>query len=592
MRLRNVSLKVKLLFVALIALVGSVALLATSLATIDEIKVRGPLYQQIVSFKDLLADILPPPEYIIEDYLACFEALQATGKARTDILAKMGKLQADFADRYAVWDKELTQPGLRQSMLREAADAAREFFRIQNETFIPLLREDREDEARKTLAGPLSASYARHRAAIDTTVDLANQEVDKVEAGASKILGRDITVLYLAALAINILVLGATIVVMLSILRPMSRLMAYAREVSAGHYDASSPLDQTDEVGDLCQVLVGTAGKVKDNIAQAEASSRQAQEEARKAHTAETEAAEALQQAKRARSEGMLHASSKLEQVVEALSSATEELSTQVEQSTRGTQTQAQRVSDAATGMEEMNATVLEVAKSASHAAETSSQAQSKAQEGAGVVRDVIKGIGDVQRAALKLKEQMGVLGQQAEGIGRIMGVITDIADQTNLLALNAAIEAARAGDAGRGFAVVADEVRKLAEKTMQATKEVGDAITGIQHGTRSNVEEVDRAVVSIETATSLASQSGQALDQIVELVALASDQVNNIATASEEQSSASEEINRSIEEVNVVASETSRAMEEAATAVKDVAHQAGDLRRLIEELKLDARRS
>ena len=64
-----------------------------------------------------------------------------------------------------------------------------------------------------------------------------------------------------------------------------------------------------------------------------------------------------------------------------------------------------------------------------------------------------------------------------AEGIGRIMNVISDIADQTNLLALNAAIEAARAGDAGRGFAVVADEVRKLAEKTMTATKEVGDAI-------------------------------------------------------------------------------------------------------------------
>ena len=121
--------------------------------------------------------------------------------------------------------------------------------------------------------------------------------------------------------------------------------------------------------------------------------------------------------------------------------------------------------------MEQMNATVLEVARNASQASTTVKEARDKASDGARVVADVVVGIEGVQALAETLKTDMTSLGQQAEGIGRIIGVIGDIADQTNLLALNAAIEAARAGDAGRGFAVVADAVRKLAEKTMAFLK-------------------------------------------------------------------------------------------------------------------------
>ena len=176
------------------------------------------------------------------------------------------------------------------------------------------------------------------------------------------------------------------------------------------------------------------------------------------------------------------------------VASAAEELSAQIEQSSRGAEQQTQRVDETATAMEEMNATVLEVAKSASHAAQTADQAKTKAEDGSKVVGQVVKGIEDVQHQSQEMKTDMGTLGKQAEGIGQIMNVISDIADQTNLLALNAAIEAARAGEAGRGFAVVADEVRKLAEKTMTATKQVGDAIRGIQDGTRKNIENVERS--------------------------------------------------------------------------------------------------
>jgi len=268
------------------------------------------------------------------------------------------------------------------------------------------------------------------------------------------------------------------------------------------------------------------------------------------------------------------------------VTSASEELSAQIEQSSRGAEEQSHRVGETATAMEEMTATVLEVARNASQAAETSENARKKAQEGADIVGQVVKGIDVVDRQAQDLKQDMALLGKQAEGIGQILNVISDIADQTNLLALNAAIEAARAGEAGRGFAVVADEVRKLAEKTMTATKEVGDAIRGIQEGTRKNMDNVDQSGRTIAEATALATRSGETLQEIVRMVEQSSDQVRAIATASEEQSAASEEINRSIEQVATISGETSRAMDHASQAVSEMAKQSQVLQALINDMK------
>ena len=586
MRERLTSLPARLWATAILALVGSMALLFVSMRSIDEVKIRSALYQDIVAYKDLLADILPPPHYLIESYLTGFELLRAQGKEREDLVKDVARLEKDFLERNAVWHKWLTHGGLRQSLLDEATPAGLQFFKVMKGSFLPLLSQGREAEARAVLDGPLTEAYREHRAGIDKTVKLANAEVLVVEAKADTLLSSNVRFLYYAAGLINALVILLTFFSIRSIMRPMSTLITYATCVSNGDYNAPCAVPAQGEIGHLAKVLKTTVSAMKDGLDKAGKSEQLAQAEAERARAATAEATEAKALAEHAKAEGMMVAAMQLEKVVEVVSSASEELSAQVEQSSRGTEVQSSRVAETATAMEEMNATVLEVARSASQAADSSTEVRTKALEGAKIVSQVVAGISSVQTVSATMREDMGVLGEQAEGIGQIMNVISDIADQTNLLALNAAIEAARAGDAGRGFAVVADEVRKLAEKTMTATKQVGEAISAVQQGTRKNLENVERAVASVEQATDLANQSGDALKEIVHLVELATDQVRSIAAASEQQSSASEEINRSIEDINRVSSETASAMSQSAQAVGELARQAGTLRQLIETMK------
>ncbi len=268
------------------------------------------------------------------------------------------------------------------------------------------------------------------------------------------------------------------------------------------------------------------------------------------------------------------------------MAAASEELSSQVEEVSRGSELQRDRVATTATSLEAMNATVLEVARNAGQASTQAEETQRKAQAGTDLVDQVTNAISRVHSVASEMQNAMQELGKQAEAIGGVMNVISDIADQTNLLALNAAIEAARAGEAGRGFAVVADEVRKLAEKTMSATTEVGANIQGIQQATASNLRRVEEAVKSVNEANQLAGTSGEALHVILDLANNNSALIAGIATAAEEQSATSEEINSSIEEINRIASETSEGMVQSSSAVQEVSAMAQQLRVLLNRLQ------
>ena len=350
--------------------------------------------------------------------------------------------------------------------------------------------------------------------------------------------------------------------------------------------DGDYNIDDGSPKAGVYESIVAMVAALKIHIDHAEEESHKAQEAAEQARKAQLVAEEATARAETARKEGLLDAAAQLEGVVNVIASASEELSAQIEQSSHGAEQQAHRIADTATAVEEMNATVIEVAKNAGAGANLSSSTQGKAREGEQVTAKCRQAMNDVQAETMELKSSMDTLSGHAQAINEIMTVISDIADQTNLLALNAAIEAARAGEAGRGFAVVADEVRKLAEKTMASTQDVGKAIQAIQESSKEGVRRMDQAVGKVNLAAELAEKCGAALTEILNLAEQTADQVRSIATASEEQSASSEEIARSVEHVNTIAAETSQAMGEANKAVSELAAQAQNLARIITQLK------
>ncbi len=358
-------------------------------------------------------------------------------------------------------------------------------------------------------------------------------------------------------------------------------LNAVARRVAGGDYN----VDDGGRKQGVYAAIVEMVNALETHIKRAEQESQNARKATDEAQEA-MQKAEAAGQEAQAKAQALLNVADRLEEMGGVISSATTELSAQIEHSDQGVAESAQRLSEAATAMNEMNATVQEVARNASSASSASGETKRKAEAGSRAVEKVVHSIGDVHTKSLELKDDMTQLGEHAQDITRIMGVISDIADQTNLLALNAAIEAARAGEAGRGFAVVADEVRKLAEKTMSSTNEVSNVISAIQESTAKSMASVDEAVQRIGEATELAGQSGRALQEIVATAEATADQVNAIAAASEEQSAASEEINHSILECDGMSRQIAEAMSESARAVSDLVSQTQGLAELIRKMK------
>ncbi|GAB6036340.1 methyl-accepting chemotaxis protein [Fundidesulfovibrio butyratiphilus] len=377
-----------------------------------------------------------------------------------------------------------------------------------------------------------------------------------------------------------------------AVARPIRALVVYTAQVAAGDLDARLTGRFDAQMQKLRESLVSMVDELKKTIALARQSEEEAAQEAGKARDATAQAEQARQSAETARSEGMLHAAGKLENVVAVVNDASRELTRRIEESSQGARDQAHRIGDTAQAMARLDDTVQGVSHSAAQAADTAESAKGLAGQGADIVGQVVTGIDRVSTQALELKSDMATLGGQAQDIGRVMTVIADIADQTNLLALNAAIEAARAGEAGRGFAVVADEVRKLAEKTMVATKEVALAVHTIQEGAAKNIASVETAVEMIGQATELAGKSGQVLREIVDMVDQTTSQVGTIASAADEQSGTSADIKRSVEEVSRIADETSRSMDESSRVVSDLAAQAGELGELVAELKAEGSRA
>ncbi|MEE0814717.1 MAG: methyl-accepting chemotaxis protein, partial [Desulfovibrio fairfieldensis] len=413
-------------------------------------------------------------------HLSCTDAA-----AKNEEETTLNKWREKIGKEYEELDKTLYVSSAREIFNRLAT--ARQAYREVSTRLLDLSRQSKDQEAMALLNGESRKKFDAFTTILEelAKITLANSQKVSQEGDerydSSRTIGITLTlVAVFIAIVLTWLIVRNTV---RQLGKDPGELNNIARRVVDGDYNVD---DGGAKLG-VYASIVEMVSALKTHIDNAQRESENAREQSRKAQEA-MQQAEAASREAQAKTEAMLVAADKLEAVGNVVSSASTQLSAQIEQSDRGAAESAQRLSEAATAMNEMNATVQEVARNAGSASSASAETKQKAEAGAQVVGKAVQSIDQVHQMSLELKEDMVQLNEHAQNITRIMGVISDIADQTNLLALNAAIEAARAGDAGRGFAVVADEVRKLAEKTMASTNDVGNAIKAIQESTAKSM--------------------------------------------------------------------------------------------------------
>jgi len=269
------------------------------------------------------------------------------------------------------------------------------------------------------------------------------------------------------------------------------------------------------------------------------------------------------------------------------LAKSANEMSLVTAQSADSVQTQRHELDMVATAMNEMTATVVEVAKNAADAADAAQHTDNQSQAGLIVVNNTVNSIvglaSEIEHATVVVKN----LDADSNQIGTILDVIKSIAQQTNLLALNAAIEAARAGEQGRGFAVVADEVRTLAGRTQTSTEEIQRMIEKLQGGAKQAVQVMLDSQQYADDSVEQAKSAGEVLQNITAAVSTITDMNRQIATAAEEQSAVSEEINCNIVNINVAADETSQGAKSTSAESEKLAQMAQRLSDLVQTFKI-----
>ncbi|MCB2013278.1 MAG: HAMP domain-containing protein [Sphingobium sp.] len=542
---------------------------------INEIRMGGPIQTNTQYASDLIADILPPPEYVIEPYLEA--SLLVRDPASLDHhTARLEKLRSDYEERHKFWLQTKFDADLQKRITQDTHKPAMQFWSLLNTDFLPAVRSG-DPVAIDVAFGRLTEAYETHRKAVDVTVQKATEYQMNLKTSAESRLHATMVILGTLIAALFGLVLTFCCLVRFRVLAPITRLAQQMNRMAQGDMSFSDAEEERrDEIGEVNRALHA----IVDHVA--EKSAREANEAMAVQQHIVSELGIALTQLR----EGVLThriaadfppeyislredynaAITSVETAIGEVNDAVEALNSSAGEITAATQDLSQRTEHQAANLEETAATMQQLTQRVQQAADAS-------QSVSGIMGEVQQQADDNGRVVTDAIKAMGEIEESATSIGQIINVIDGIAFQTNLLALNAGVEAARAGDAGKGFAVVANEVRALAQRCADAASDIKSLISD------SNSH--------VEGGVVLVRQSGDALGQIMERVGEVSKLVEEIAKSSADQAEGFEHVNDAISSIDHMTQQNAAMGEECNAASRVLKNEAGRLSDMVRRFRI-----